>query len=320
MLCIYRFAAGVGAGGIFALAPASIADLVAEERRAILQTLVTFAYMLGPALGPVFGSFATAAWGWRWIFNSIAIAGAVVTFLGVCCLCETHEGVLLGRKTKLLRRETHNLALRARGGGDGMGQRLRKKMFEVLRKVCTREVFWVAYLPALGYVALYTLYITLPKTFQLVYDWDSESVGRAYLGSAVGVLVGATASGLLGTVVLKREAKKGDRKPETLLLPAILLMPLVTVGLAVYGWTAQKQTFWIWPIVGIGFSAAGVTSTIVSLYHLSDPLLLLITTTAPHRSVHHGCSSNVHHICFSSRVVGALNLWRSPARLFQFSA
>lgn len=83
VLCIYRFFAGVGAGGIFALAPASCADLMAEEKkRGMLQALVTFAYMLGPALGPVFGSLATTAWGWRWMFNSLAIASASITFLG----------------------------------------------------------------------------------------------------------------------------------------------------------------------------------------------------------------------------------------------
>lgn len=242
------------------------------------MALVTLVYMLGPALGPVFGGFVGAAWGWGWIFHSLAIAGALVTFLGACCLWETHEGVLLSRKTKLLRRETHDLALRARGDGDGKGKSLGRKMVELFGMVCTREVFWVAYVLAFGHVALYTLYITLPTTFRLVYDWDSEDVGSAYLGSAVGVLAGAVASVLLGTVLLSRKAKKSDRSPETLLLPDILPMPLVTVGLAIYAWTAQKQTFWIWPAFRTGLLGAGVTSTVVNFCCIAVLQVLMFTS------------------------------------------
>lgn len=221
---------------------------------------------------------------------------------------------------KLLQRETNNLALRVRGDGNGKGKRVWRKIVEPLGMVCTREVFWVAYLPAVGYVALYTLCITLPTTFRLVYEWQLEEVGRAYLGSAIGIPVGAGVSSLLGTVLLSRMAKKGDRRPELLVLPAILLMPLLTIGLAIYAWTAQKQTFWIWPRVGIGFSAAGLASTIVSFYRISDPVLLLMATTTPHRHVHHGRSSSARHICFGSCVIGALNLWRSTVYLFEYSA
>jgi hypothetical protein len=90
--------------------------------------------------------------------------------------------------------------------------------------------------------------------------------------------MGAAAIGLLGTVILSRTVNKGGRRPEVLPLPAILLMLLVIVGLAIYAWTAQKQTFWIWPIVGIGFSTAGETSTIVSLHPRSDQLQVLMIT------------------------------------------
>jgi MFS family permease len=113
---------------VFALAPCSIADLLAVDNRGVLVALIGLAHMLGPAMGPVAGSYINATWSWKWAFNVSAIAGAVLTTLGLCCLWGTNEAVLLERKARRLRRETHNITLRSRlGKGSevkGLGQAL----------------------------------------------------------------------------------------------------------------------------------------------------------------------------------------------------
>lgn len=78
VLSIWRFFAGVGGGAVFALAPSSIADLLSDDKRGTFMALITLAYMVGPAVGPVVGSYLDATWGWKWIFNIAAIAGGII--------------------------------------------------------------------------------------------------------------------------------------------------------------------------------------------------------------------------------------------------
>lgn len=47
------------------------------------------------------------------------------------------------------------------------------------------------------------------------------------------------------------------------LLPIILGIPLLPIGLFVYGWTAEYEVHWIVPIVFTGFSGAGLIFSFV---------------------------------------------------------
>jgi hypothetical protein len=92
-------------------------------------------------------------------------------------------------------------------------------------------VFLIARVTAIGYAWMGTLYYTLHATF---HSWEPRRVGLAYLGTAVGVLVGMIVGGLLDTMIVIRRARKGDGRPETRLVPTIFFCPFVGIGLLVY--------------------------------------------------------------------------------------
>lgn len=48
------------------------------------------------------------------------------------------------------------------------------------------------------------------------------------------------------------------------LLPIVLGIPLLPIGLFVYGWTAEYKVHWVVPIIFTGFTGAGLIFSFVS--------------------------------------------------------
>ena len=64
--------------------------------------------------------------------------------------------------------------------------------------------------------------------------------------------------------ILTQMAKGGEKKPEYRLPPMGVAAFLVPVGLFIYGWTAEKHTFWFWPIFGTTWIGMGLIGAFVS--------------------------------------------------------
>ncbi|CAN9093565.1 unnamed protein product [Alternaria alternata] len=266
VLAVFRFLAGVGGSSVFALAPSSLGDLMVKEKRGGVMALIGLAYNLGPAISPTAGSYLNAAKGWRWIFYLTAILGGIGTVLSMLCLSETYEPVLLRRKTVRLRNETGNENLRARPDVDTAAAKLEAfgtAMFMPLRMLfLSHPIFFTSLLTAIGYGYIYVLYTTLPTTFVETYKWAPKSLGLAYLGTAVGNLIGMLGGAAISDGLVKRRALKGDTRPENRLLPMIFWWPLVSIGLFIYAWTAQHGVHWIAPLIGTAIFGAGAMSAI----------------------------------------------------------
>jgi multidrug resistance protein len=284
-LAILRFLAGVGGSSVFALVPSSLADMVVKEKRGGAMALIGLAYNLGPAISPTAGSYLNDAKGWRWVFYLTGILGAVGTVLGMLCMCETYEPVLLRRKAAKLRKQTNDTTLRARTDVQTGGSKLkpfREAMLMPFRMLLfSQPIFFTSLLTAIGYGYIYILYTTLPTTFLETYKWHPKNIGLAYLGTAVGNLVGMLGGGALSDRIVKARAAKGDTRPENRLLPMIFWWPLVSMGLFVYGWTANYAIHWSVPLVGTAIFGAGAMSAIVSDF--PTPFSLIILTLFPRR-------------------------------------
>lgn len=73
-----RVVQALGAGGIFPVATAAIADAVPQERRGAALGMVAGTWGLAAVLGPTFGGLVTHVASWRWIFApNVPIAVAV---------------------------------------------------------------------------------------------------------------------------------------------------------------------------------------------------------------------------------------------------
>lgn len=67
-LVALRFLQGAAASCSINNGGGTIADIVPTHRRGAAMSFFSMAFMLGPVIGPVVGSYLAAAAGWRWVF------------------------------------------------------------------------------------------------------------------------------------------------------------------------------------------------------------------------------------------------------------
>lgn len=74
MLIVFRLITGLVGSCPLAIGPASVSDLFVQEERGKGLAVWNLPVLLGPAIGPLVGSYLSAATGWRWNFWFLAIA------------------------------------------------------------------------------------------------------------------------------------------------------------------------------------------------------------------------------------------------------
>lgn len=218
--------------------------------------------LLGPVLGPVAGGFLVKAKGWRWVFWILAIFAG---FFASCMFVfsrETHPATLLARKTKRLQKETGNPNLRSKLDS-GLPPR------EIFARSIVRPLKILIFSPivllmsiyvSINYGIMYLFFTTMTFVFEGTYHFSSSSVGLAYLGMGVGLLVGMALVGKMSDVYIRRaQASPGGPTPEhrlelPLTMPGAVLLP---IGIFIYGWTTDKGVHWIVPIICTSFIGLG---------------------------------------------------------------
>jgi MFS family permease len=72
------------------------------------------------------------------------------------------------------------------------------------------------------------------------------------------MFIGLAVFGSLSDKLLTKYAGTGEKKPEYRLPPMIVAGAFIPIGLFIYGWTAEYQVFWFWPIFGTGILGLGL--------------------------------------------------------------
>ncbi|KAL2760204.1 hypothetical protein ACRALDRAFT_1046548 [Sodiomyces alcalophilus JCM 7366] len=296
-LIAFRFLAGAMGACPLTNGGGSIADMIPQEQRAAAMSIFSIGPLLGPVLGPVIGGVLQEHKGWRWVFWVIAIVSGSLVIAMLLLMRETYAPVLLERKARRLRKETGNPALRSR-----MDKGLKEKDLVALSivrplklllfsPICT--IFALYMVLVYGY--LYILFTSVPFVFQRFYGFSTSNVGLVYLGLGVGSLLGMAWFSVDSTRDVKSMKKMqaeddtGDGnvevKPEIRLklLPAgAILLP---VGFFIYGWTADYQTHWMGPIMGLTVIGVGnilcfitVTMYLVDAYNMYSASALAANT------------------------------------------
>lgn len=67
-LIALRFLQGAAASCSINNGGGTIVDVVPTHRRGAVMSTFSMAFMLGPVVGPIMGSYLAAAAGWRWVF------------------------------------------------------------------------------------------------------------------------------------------------------------------------------------------------------------------------------------------------------------
>jgi len=184
---------------------------------------------------------------------------AGVTFtISIFLLRETNAAVLLAWKTARLQKETGNPALVSKMDR-GLTPRqlfLRAIVRPIKLLILSPIVLLLSLLCAFVFGLLFLLFTTFPTVFEEQYHFSAGVSGLSYLGVGLGMAISLAA---FATVSDKLQKALGDSpKPEGRLKPMAWVMPAVPVGIFWYGWTAEKQTHWIVPIIGTFFFGFGV--------------------------------------------------------------
>ena len=112
---------------------------------------------------------------------------------------------------------------------------------------------------SITYSYMYILFTTFTNVFQGQYHFNTGAAGLAYLGLGVGFVIAQALLGMFSDRYLKRQKhNQGELKPEFRLLPLTGAGLLVAIGLIWYGWSVDKHTHWIVPVVGTAFASIGI--------------------------------------------------------------
>lgn len=261
-LIAFRLLAGLAGSCPLTIGAGSLADVISRERRGAAMSSWALGPLFGPVIGPVAGGYLSQAKSWRWSFWVVSILAGAITIMAFVFMRETYAYTILDNKTKKLRKETGNPKLRS-----ALAKEITTK--ELFSMAMVRPTKMLLFAPivtllslymALVYGYLYLLFTSMPTLFVKEYHFSSGSVGLAYLGLGMGSLIGLIISGATSDPLVNYLTKKngGERKPEyrlPLMAAACLMVP---AGLFIFGWTAEKRTHWIVPIIGTSLLGLGM--------------------------------------------------------------
>ena len=262
MLIAFRVLAGMAGAAPLTMGGGTIADIFPAEQRAGAMAIWSMGPLLGPVLGPVAGGFLVKAKGWRWVFWIIAIFAAFFSALLFFLGRETYAPTLLARKTKRLQKSTGNTNLRSKLDSGLPPREIFLRSIVRPMKMLLRSpiVLLMSVYVSINYGIMYLFFTTMTFVFEGTYHFSSGSVGLAYLGMGVGLILGMAYVGKASDVYVRRaQASPGGAKPEhrlelPLTLPGAILLPC---GVFIYGWTTQYEVHWIVPIIGTALVGLG---------------------------------------------------------------
>ncbi|KAJ5908419.1 hypothetical protein N7495_001101 [Penicillium taxi] len=256
-LIIFRLLAGIGGSGCLTLGAGVIADIFPIQQRGLAASLWSLGPLVGPIVGPVAGGFMGEEIGWRWVFWVLTIVGAVLTLAIQFLNQETYAPVLIRRKTIRLSKELARGDLRSAYTPSGEDVSLAatlkvglKRPFVLFLK--SPIVMSLSIYMALVYGLLYLFFTTISTVFQNQYGFSTGTSGLAYIGIGSGAILGlVTMAFTSDRLVVKLTVRNGGKfEPEMRLPMMIFYSCFLPISFFWYGWTAEKNVFWLIPIIG----------------------------------------------------------------------
>lgn len=218
---------------------------------------------IGPCVGPIIGGFLTEAKGWRWNFWLVAILAGAFTIASMILMSETSAPVILERKTRRLRKETGNQALRSKlDSGVSPKELFKRSIFRPTKllffaPICTVISIYCAY----TYCILYIFFTTVSPVFADQYGWEGGILGLSFLGMGIGSLIGMFVFTHFDRRIAAKHTALGDFHPEHRLGLMCIGGFFIPVGLLWYGWAAEYKTHYMVPTMGTAVLGFGLLMT-----------------------------------------------------------
>lgn len=105
---------------------------------------------------------------------------------------------------------------------------------------------------AFVYGLLYLFFTTITSVFEHQYGFSTGLSGLAYIGIGLGFLAGIISVAMINDRVVIKLTKRnnGVYEPEMRLPALIFYACILPISFFWYGWSADKHTHWIVPIIG----------------------------------------------------------------------
>lgn len=257
-LLVLRFFAGAVGSSPLSNSGGVIADMFPASQRGLAMCVFASAPFLGPTLGPIVGGFAGESIGWRWVEGIVAIFTGVLWVGGMIVVPETYAPVLLKRRAAKLSSMTGKTYVSQMEHDKGK-QRIVSTYKTALSRpwvLLIREpiVLLLSIYMAIVYGTLYLSFAAFPIVFQDARHWSQGIGGLAFIGVAVGMVLGIMLT-VYDNQRYKRAAAKhgGAAPPEERLPPTMIGAVVLPVGLFIFAWTNYPKINWI---VSLIFSGA----------------------------------------------------------------
>lgn len=196
------------------------------------------------------GGFVGETVGWRWVEGVMAISTGILLLFGAFTIPETYAPVLLQKRAKALSKRYGKVYISILEKKQGKLEHV-----AAFKKALSRPwallflepiVLLISIYMAILYGNLYMLFGAFPIVFQEGRGWSEGIGGLAFLGVAVGMVIGSIYS-IWDNGRYKRSVQKnnGEATREMRLPPACVGAAVLPLGLFWFAWTNSPEIHWI---------------------------------------------------------------------------
>ncbi|KKA29566.1 hypothetical protein TD95_001654 [Thielaviopsis punctulata] len=259
-LIVCRAIDGIAFSAPMTLVGGTLADLWANEERAVPMAAFSAAPFLGPAIGPLVGGYLFDATGWRWLYYIQIILAGIVWFLITFTVPETYTPTILARRAAKLRKDTGSSEWVTEQDLDRrpLGETLVIFILRPFRLLFGELiVLLISLYMSVLYGLLYMFFVAFPIIFGEGKHYSNGTTGLMFIPLAVGVLCSAFCSPFINKHYLKLAKKHNGRPPaEIRLIPMMGSCWFIPIGLFIFAWSSYPRLTWVGPALGgfpVGF-------------------------------------------------------------------
>ncbi|CAK3909922.1 major facilitator superfamily transporter [Lecanosticta acicola] len=248
------------------LSPAIVGDMFVSEQRGTAMSLIMFAPLLGGAIGPAISGAIAQSIGWRTVLWMSAGLAGVCEVVFLTCFRETFKVPILNRRAARLRKETGNQNLKTIFEIEGAEKKSGQIWESVMRPVVVLAGSGVLQIMSLfGSVAFSYFYVmstSLPDILQDIYGLNPAETGFAFISFSVGSVVVVILCNLFLDKIyirLRDTSRDGLGQPEFRLPFCIFGGFLLSILVALYGWTAELKLPLVINLLSVAGLGGGLT-------------------------------------------------------------
>ncbi|KAE8327561.1 major facilitator superfamily domain-containing protein [Aspergillus sergii] len=253
MFLAFRFLAGCAGSAPLTIGGGTIADVIPKEQRGVAMGMFSLGPTLGPSLGPIIGGFVAQYKGWRWTFWVLLVLVSTNIQRTQGCtqkIPQASQGPT-SEQIKLTAKELPAHFLRA-------------LLIPIKLLIFHPAVLLTSLSVAYAFGLSFLLFTTFPSVSQKQYGFSLGISGLCYLGMGTGMLIGVAIFSLTSDKLQDWHRRRNFHEPENRLALMAIFCPVIPVGYFWYGWSADKVTHWIVPIIGTSLIGLGTLFTLVT--------------------------------------------------------